>query len=629
MTASPRTSDSTPEAVRRERNHLLDALRGIAVSGVVGYHIWPGALPGGFLGVDVFFVISGYLITVGLSADLGASRPRTFQRFWIRRARRILPALLVMVTVTCATAGVLGAMSAVRLREQVVSGLTFTTNWHQISTGESYFASLNPPIFQHLWSLAIEEQFYLLWPLLLLVLLRLIRPDRHRWMVVAGLAVASIVVMAVGYSGSVDPSRLYFGTDTHGFSLMLGALAALVRVPVAQFASIQLTSIQVLSIQLPSNRFTVSRPAAVKSSIALALAALLVAFASMSDTSAFAYRGGIAAMAAVTGLLIIVLETVDHQRVAKALPLAPLVWLGERSYGLYLWHWPVVVLVAERWVATSGSGLAMRGLVILAISVLLASLSWKYVERPFLRGVRLAWPERPERWLVPAMAATVVMAIGLHTVVDSPSKTVAEDSIAAGEQAILQSQQSDVAVMEPADMEPADIEPAASAPAPAQDVPLGQQIILFGDSVAVASAPALLKDMAGIAIRAKVGAQVWDVVDQVKRLRKSGRLRKYVVIALGANGAAPRGTFPSIVDAAGPGHRFVFVTAHAPRSWVRPYNQSVRAFVAAHPGCALADWRSASRRVSDFADGIHPGPRGGGIYASVIRQAVRNLAAQP
>ncbi|WP_182378126.1 acyltransferase family protein [Nocardioides sp. WS12] len=620
-------ADSTPDTGARERNHLLDALRGIAVAGVVGYHIWPGALPGGFLGVDVFFVISGYLITVGLSADLGASRARTFQRFWIRRARRILPALFVMMTVTCAAAGVLGAMSAVRLREQVVSGLTFTTNWHQISTGESYFASLNPPIFQHLWSLAIEEQFYLLWPLLLLVLVRLVRSDRHRWMVVAALAVASIVAMAVGYSGAADPSRLYFGTDTHGFSLMLGALTALVRVPVAQFASIQLTSIQLLSIQHPSNRFTVSRPAAVKSSVALALAALLVAFASMSDTGAFAYRGGIAAIAAVTGLLIVVLETVDHQRVARALPLAPLVWLGERSYGLYLWHWPVVVLVAERWAATSGSGLAMRGLVILAISLLLASLSWKYVEKPFLRGIRLAWPERPDRWLVPAMMVTVVMAIGLHAVVDSPSKTVAEHSIEAGEEAILLSQQAEVASNDPGN-DPGPV-PGSQVPAPVKDVPLGQQITLFGDSVAVASAPALVKDMAGIAIRAKVGAQVWDVVDQVKRLRKAGRLRKYVVIALGANGAAPRGTFPSIVNAAGPGHRFVFVTAHAPRSWVRPYNQSVRAFVAAHPGCALADWRSASRRVSDLSDGIHPGPRGGGIYAAVIRQAVRNLAAQP
>lgn len=612
-------ADSTPDTGARERNHLLDALRGIAVAGVVGYHIWPGALPGGFLGVDVFFVISGYLITVGLAADLGASRARTFQRFWIRRARRILPALFVMMTVTCAAAGVLGAMSAVRLREQVVSGLTFATNWHQISTGESYFASLTPPIFQHLWSLAIEEQFYLLWPLLLLVLVRLVRSDRHRWMVVAALAVASIVAMAVGYSGAADPSRLYFGTDTHGFSLMLGALAALVRD----------SFVRSVSIRLGEHRAAVTRV-----TVPLGLAVLLAAFASMNDTGAFAYRGGIAAIAAVTGLLIVVLETVDHRRVARALPLSPLVWLGERSYGLYLWHWPVVVLVAERWAATSGSGLAMRGLVILAISLLLASLSWTYVEKPALRGIRLAWPERPDRWLVPAMMATVVMSISLYAVVDSPTKTVAEDSIAAGEDAILRSQQTEAADIESADVVPGGVVPGDSlpqgqVPAPVKDVPLGQQITLFGDSVAVASAPALIKDLAGISIRAKVGAQVWDVVDQVKRLRQAGRLRKYVVIALGANGAAPPGTFPEIVDAAGPGHRFVFVTAHAPRPWVRPYNQRVRAFVAAHPGCALADWRSASRRVSDFADGIHPGPRGGGIYAGVIRQAVRNLAAQP
>ncbi|MFC7501775.1 acyltransferase family protein [Nocardioides sp. GCM10030258] len=605
---------ATTDAVARERNLLLDALRGIAVSGVIGYHIWPGALPGGFLGVDVFFVISGYLITVGLSADLGASRAGTFRRFWARRARRILPALLVMVTVSCAVAGVLGGPSAVRLREQVASGLTFTTNWHQIGTGESYFVSLNPPIFQHLWSLAIEEQFYLLWPLLLLLLVRFVRRDRLRWMVVAGLAVASVVAMAVGYSGSVDPSRLYFGTDTHGFSLVLGALAALAGGPFVRFVSTRLEG---------------RRAAAARVSVPLGLALLLVAFASMSDTGAFAYRGGIAAIAAMTGVLIVVLDSVDHQRVAKALPLAPLVWLGERSYGLYLWHWPVVVFFSERWVTSSGPGLAMRGLMVLATSVLLASLSWKYVEKPVLRGIRIAWPERPDRWLVPAMMVTVVVAIGLHAVVDSPRKSVAEDSIAAGADAILRSQQTDLASEDPSVTRPAEPAPGVQVPAPVKDVPLGQQITLFGDSVAVASAPALLKDLAGISIRAKVGAQVWDVVDQVKRLREAGRLRKYVVIALGANGAAPRGTFPQIVDAAGPGHRFVFVTAHAPRPWVRPYNQSVRAFVAAHPGCALADWRSASRRVSDFADGIHPGPRGGGIYADVIRRAVRNLAAQP
>lgn len=607
-------TDSTPHTVARERNHLLDALRGIAVSGVVGYHIWPGLLPGGFLGVDVFFVLSGYLITVGLSADLGASRARTFQRFWIRRARRILPALVVMVTVSCAVAGVLGGPSAVRLREQVVSGLTFTTNWHQIGTGESYFASLNPPIFQHLWSLAIEEQFYLLWPLLLLLLVRLVRRDRYRWMVVASLAVASIVAMAVGYSGVADPSRLYFGTDTHGFSLMLGALVALVRAPVVRFAS---------------GRWGQRRAVVATWSVRLGLAVLLIAFLLMSDTGAFAYRGGIAGIAAVTGLLVIVLETVDHRRVREALPLAPLVWLGERSYGLYLWHWPVVVFASERWMTSSGPGVAMRGLMIVATSLLLASLSWKYVEKPVLRGFRMAWPERPDRWLVPVAMVTVVVSIGLHAVVDSPTKTVAEGSIAAGEDAILRSQQTEVADIAPGVAEPGNSQPTGPVPAPVKDVPLGQQITLFGDSVAVASAPALIKDLKGIAIRAKVGAQVWDVVDQVKRLREAGRLRKYVVIALGANGAAPRGTFPDIVNAAGPGHRFVFVTAHAPRPWVRPYNQRVRAFVAAHPGCALADWRSASRRVSDFADGIHPGPRGGGIYAGVIRQAVRNLAAQP
>ena len=344
-------------ASRPARVLALDGLRGVAVLAVVGYHLFPHRLPGGFLGVDMFFVLSGFLITAHLVRDADASgRPRLAQ-FWVRRARRILPALLAVLLAVTATAGLLGGALEVRLRQQVLAALTFSSNWYQAGVPSSYADRFEAPVLQHLWSLAVEEQFYLLWPLLLWLLLTLTRRtgSQRRGQAVALLAVLSVAAMAAGHVGGASLNRLYFGTDTHGFALLAGSAAALWTVEVR-----------------------------LRTAVAAATGTLL-AIAALPWASPLTYLGGTAAVAGATALVVLHV-TADSRRpdcgrspVAIALSARWLRWAGERSFGIYLWHWPVIVVLLQ---VAPGVPLAVAAV---PITLALAALSWRHLEQPVQR----------------------------------------------------------------------------------------------------------------------------------------------------------------------------------------------------------------------------------------------------
>ncbi|HEU0257220.1 MAG TPA: acyltransferase, partial [Microbacteriaceae bacterium] len=204
----------------------LDGLRGIAVLAVIAYHLFPSVAPGGFLGVDVFFVISGFLITHLLILEHERLGRLRLARFWIRRARRLLPALAATVLVCGAVAAMIGGDTLVGIGRQVLGATTFSSNWIAAFTGQSYFSASTPDLFRNFWSLAVEEQFYLIWPLALLLLLRL-RPSGARVAVMAVLALSSATEMALLFRAGRDASRVYYGTDTHSFGLAVGAALAL------------------------------------------------------------------------------------------------------------------------------------------------------------------------------------------------------------------------------------------------------------------------------------------------------------------------------------------------------------------------------------------------------------------
>jgi peptidoglycan/LPS O-acetylase OafA/YrhL len=202
----------------------LDGIRALAVTTVIVFHLLPGTLIGGYLGVDIFFVVSGFLITTLLLRERVATGRISLRGFWVRRARRLLPALAVLLLACCAAALFVGGDVLVGLGTQVLAAVTFSSNWVFIAQGASYFDETLPELFRNLWSLAVEEQFYIVWPLLVvLVLVRI--PRWSRLVLIAALAVASAVWMGLTYS-AVDPTRVYYGTDTHAFGLAVGAFLA-------------------------------------------------------------------------------------------------------------------------------------------------------------------------------------------------------------------------------------------------------------------------------------------------------------------------------------------------------------------------------------------------------------------
>ncbi len=386
-----RTTDSRP--ARRQSasppsgyRPALDGVRAVAVLGVIGYHMTTH-LPGGFLGVDIFFVLSGYLITSILLRELlGVSRIRLAE-FWARRARRLLPAVLLLVLVCTFEVSRYEPVGTWALRRSdLLSTLFYYANWHFIATDQSYFATfLGASPVRHTWTLAIEEQFYIVWPLVLLGVYRLAREPRLVMaMIVAG-TVGSTIAMALLYHAE-DPSRAYFGTDARASTLLVGAgLALLVQ-------------------RRPDWLSAAHGRACARWAWAPVALATLAAFALFTDHSTAYYRGGALAFALLIALGLFVLEAAPTAPLASALSTAPMRWIGRISYGLYLWYWPVLV-----WM---GGALPIHGylrkLAELAVMFGAAATSYYLVERP-IRAGRLPGLGLSRRRLAVAMPIAIAL----------------------------------------------------------------------------------------------------------------------------------------------------------------------------------------------------------------------------
>ncbi|HEX6229372.1 MAG TPA: acyltransferase, partial [Solirubrobacterales bacterium] len=363
-----------PEPVQRGQRYMpgLDGLRAIAVLGVILYHLGFGWAEGGLLGVGVFFTLSGYLITDILlnQASRGGIRLKSF---WLARARRLLPALFVMLIVVMAWVTVIGPHQPSDFRAAALSAAGYVNNWWLIFHDVSYFARVAPPEpLNHLWSLSIEEQFYIVWPFLLMLGIRLVPEVRFSTGVrfrLAGvtlaLALLSGVLMVLLYRPSVDPSRVYYGTDTRALELLAGAA---------------------LAMMWPSRRLRANvspRARAMIDGIGIAgLIVIAVMFWRVSEFSPFLYRGGFAVLSLAT---VFAVASMAHpaSRLGPIVGCSPMRWIGERSYGIYLWHLPIIVLTTPE--SAHGPD-ALRAALQVVATVAVAELSWRYVENPIRHG---------------------------------------------------------------------------------------------------------------------------------------------------------------------------------------------------------------------------------------------------
>ncbi len=415
--SQPATAAGSPGHVR----HLagLDGLRAIAVLAVIAYHADPGWAPGGYLGVEVFFVISGYLITALLLAERERTGHIDLRAFWFRRARRLLPALFLLLAATLAFAVFFLPDQVARLRGDVLAAGAYVTNWYLILRQQSYFVTIGRPSpLGHLWSLAVEEQFYVGWPVLLAVGLAVLSRKRMLW-VALGIAAVSAALMAVLYRPDADPSAIYYGTETRLTGLLLGAALAFVWVPVDG--------------RVPGSTHRILRrmPWDV---IALAgLAFMGACFALLDEYQPLLYRGGFVALDLAT-VAVIAAAVHPGARIGRlALDRQPLRWLGERSYGIYLWHWPVFTVTRPQLdVALQPlPDLLLR----LGVVLLLAEVSYRFVETPVRRGaLGRAWrawraaqgrrtPLYRLRLAGGGALAVAVMVLGAQVAVATPPAT--------------------------------------------------------------------------------------------------------------------------------------------------------------------------------------------------------------
>ncbi|MGE5527048.1 MAG: acyltransferase family protein [Methanosarcina sp.] len=365
-----------PEPVKRNQRYMpgLDGLRAIAVLAVIVFHLGFGWAPGGLLGVGIFFTLSGYLITDILLTQISARGRIKLAPFWLARARRLLPALFVMLGIVIAWVTIFGPSQPDQFRKAVLSAVFYVNNWEQIANNVSYFARFAPegPL-NHLWSLSVEEQFYIFWPFLLLLGVKLVheRPlpsgVRPRLALVAiVMAIVSTIEMGILYHPSLDPSRIYYGTDTRAAGLLFGCALAMV------WPSRRL-----------SHRITPQARNTLDGLGILGLFVMALMIWRVGEFSSFLYEGGFVLLSLAT---VLVLMPLTHPacRLGTWLGVRPLRWVGVRSYGIYLWQTPIIVLTAPH-ADPHGEGLLAKLLQAAAIFAI-AALSWRFIEEPIRHG---------------------------------------------------------------------------------------------------------------------------------------------------------------------------------------------------------------------------------------------------
>lgn len=620
-------STSPPPAVAVPRGRIggLDGLRAIAVALVLVYHLLPGLLPGGMVGVDAFFVISGFLITSLLLVERRTTGRIDAGRFWIRRLRRIVPALLVAVAATVSAAACLGGDVLLAVRRQVLGSVLLVYNWVEIVAGSSYFDRTQPLLLTNVWSLAVEEQFYLVWPLVVIALLaRGVSRRRVRAgaLLALGLSLASAAWALRLVRDGAPVSRVYMGTDTRAFGLMLGAAWALWHGRATEGADLE------------------PQPAGLRRVRGAAgwagLAGLLVLARFAGETTADGGSGPEPALIIASACTLAVVQALTGEvagadgparRLMSLLEARPLKWLGERSYGLYLWHWPLGVLAFYAIPPTAAPRAVAVG--VLGLTLCAAELSHALIETPVRRDgllVRLRRVARLRpRQMVPAGGgATALVLLLVLAFASQPAQSAAQQAIAVGTGYLSA----------PSAVPATAVGAPTQDPSPEQADPFtGGEVVVVGDSVTIAAAPSLEADLPGVAVNAEVSRSVYAALPALQAM-DAGGARPCVVIALATNGSVETDQLDAILSYLGPDRGLVLVTAHGPArtTWIPPANETIRAFARAHPDqVAVADWDAAVAARPDLLldDQVHPVPEGGELYAQTVTNAVADLRRQP
>ncbi|CAB4778926.1 MAG: acyltransferase family protein [Actinobacteria bacterium] len=634
MPSIPPTSERDTPARGRPRLKVpyepgIDGLRAIAVTSVLLYHSDVPWVPGGFFGVEVFFVISGYLITALLLAEWRNGHRIALGSFYLRRARRLLPALFLML-------GVVGLYSVLFLPDEVhtlrgdtFGAVTYVQNWWQIFAGRSYFAEAGrPPLLKHLWSLAVEEQFYLLWPIICAVLFRFFgdRPGRL-FGVIAGGALFSTLLMWLMFPGdALNASRVYYGTDTRASGLLLGAALAVAWPPWRLTPKVTLAGRAVLNIA---------------GCVGLAIVGWYLF--GVSDSAAWVYSGGFLLLG--FGTLLVIATTVHPGAdIRRLLGFKPLVWIGLRSYSLYIWHWPIYQITRpDLDVPLHGYALlALR----LTLTVIIAELSFRFVETPIRKGaLSRTWHALREstsdnRAVLVQRTTAIASTSLIILVVVGVGFAGAQEPLPPKEFRGITGVSGIVGATSVSGITGITGASGVSGPAGATGItgpngvvypPLDPNVpsrLAVGDSVMLGTVAELGQVFPGILVNAAVSRQSSTLADIVEQIHATGAGRELTIIHTGTNGDMNSTRFAQMLKSLENVRCVVVLNLKVPRRWEASNNAIIADVVPRFPNTTLIDWNGTGNAHGDwfYNDGFHLRPPGRAAYAALIGQVAPTCA---
>jgi peptidoglycan/LPS O-acetylase OafA/YrhL len=583
-------------ATKRGIQHIpaIDGLRAIAVTAVIFYHLGFQWIPGGFLGVDLFFVISGYVITRLLLDSIARSGGLDLRGFYKARARRLLPPMIFMIVVTAFYISIWAQDSVKRFLTDTPFSLTGVMNWWLVFNEQDYFEAIGrPPLLQHTWSLAVESQFYLIWPVLLLVILKRFG---KKVIPIAALAIAlfsgtALFLVSLRLDASSSVSHVYFGTDTHSIGLFLGAALAVSWIP-QNFKS---------EVSTRAQNF-------IDFIGVFGLVGILGSFLLIDESSPTAYKIAFP-LAALFGAAIITSIVHPASRFAPVLQNRVLLWIGERSYAIYLWHWVVFQITRPR-VDIDGEDWALIALRILVV-LALADISLKLVELPIRSGA-------VEYWFKGMKYRTASVRKRQKIAVISSISVLVLSLSALSSVAVVLSNRTTQAFQESLQSEPEFTPPVS------EDADPTEMIWLTGDSVILGIRSTIAEIRPLLVVNARVGRAAPELLQEMSRdLEKAAGAT--VVMDLGNNDLLTEETVRAIFELVKESSKVVVVNTAVPRPYRDANNELVEELAAQYSNVRVVDWNAISDGHPEYfaPDGVHLVPTGVSAYVMAIDEALK------
>lgn len=565
----------------------IDGLRAVAIILVILYHFQIPFAQGGFIGVDIFFVLSGYLITNSLMIEWHETKKFEFKEFWLKRLRRLLPAVVTLLIVVLVVCFFFFPSSFKKSWSDSIAALFYMSNWWYIFKKVPYFDSFGTPSpFKHLWSLAIEEQFYLLWPVALFGLLKWLKKRQHVLIAIITAGVVSAVLMAVLYNPSAI-DRVYYGTDTRIFAILAGCGLAFLW-----------------PYYYLEDNFGQRAQRILDGAGGAALAALIVIALLINEYQTFLYHGGLVLVALFTVILLAVIVH-PSSKLGKLFANPVFSWIGKRSYSLYLWHYPVVVLLTPvKLVGTFHFSLVMMQL---ALIVVLANFSYMWIEEPIRKhGLKASVASLKEiakkQLYFPAASLGVILILSLgvwgtahllttaNTTIDKPVETKVSE-------------------------------------APVKKDTL-TQVLAIGDSIMLGIKEQLEQAVPGAVVDGKVGRQLVDAKKLVEEKYSDYNHKDAAIfIELGSNSpfnSKDLASFLDLFDQA----KVYLINTRVPRNWESEVNSMLTDAATQSKNVTLIDWYSIASQAPGLLaeDGVHLSEGDGKVtYVSLITNELANF----